>query len=99
MNGLNDSYVESIIRKASSGKLTTGQAAAKLGVSKQYVNRLKKSYATKGAAAFRNGNLARLGRGRRMPRRISFANSSWPLTATIDTKRRNRKRHSEKATP
>ena len=102
MNGLNDSYVESIIRKASSGKLTTGQAAAKLGVSKQYVNRLKKSYATKGAAAFRNGNLARLGRGRRMPRRISSANSSWPpeaLAATRDAKRRNRKRHSEKATP
>ena len=59
MNGLNDSYVESIIRKASSGKLTTGQAAAKLGVSKQYVNRLKKSYAAKGAAAFRHGNLGK----------------------------------------
>ncbi len=56
MNGLNDSYVESIIRKASSGKLTTGQAAAKLGVSKQYVNRLKKSYAERGPSAFRHGN-------------------------------------------
>ena len=59
MNGLNDSYVESIIRKASSGKLATGQAAAKLGVSKQYVNRLKKSYAAKGVAAFRHGNLGK----------------------------------------
>ena len=51
MNGLNESYVESIIRKASLGKLTTGQAAAKLGISKQYVNRLKRAYAEKGAAA------------------------------------------------
>ena len=34
MNGLNDTYVESVIRKAKEGKLTTGQAAAKLGVSK-----------------------------------------------------------------
>ncbi len=56
MNGLNDSYVESIIKKASSGKLTTGQAAAKLGISKQYVNRLKNAYAEKGTAAFRHGN-------------------------------------------
>ena len=31
MNGLNDSYVESIIRKASSGKLTTGQAEIDTG--------------------------------------------------------------------
>ena len=59
MNGLNDSYVESISRKASSGKLTAGQAAAKLGVSKQYVNRLKRSYAAKGVAAFRHGNLGK----------------------------------------
>ena len=59
MDGLNDSYVESIIRKASSGKLTTGQAAAKLGIAKQYVNKLKKSYAAKGAAAFRHGNLGK----------------------------------------
>ena len=59
MNGLNDSYVESIIRKASSGKLTTGQAAAKLGITKQYVNKLKKSYAAKRAAAFRHGNLGK----------------------------------------
>ena len=56
MNGLNDAYVESVIKKAMSGKLTTGQAAAKLGVSKQYVNKLKRAYAEKGAAAFRHGN-------------------------------------------
>ena len=59
MNGLNESYVESIVRKAIAGRLTTGQAAAKLGVTKQYVNRLKKAYAEKGAAAFRHGNSGR----------------------------------------
>ena len=53
---MNPTYVESVIRKAKEGKLTTGQAAAKLGVSKQYVNRLKRSYAAKGALAFRHGN-------------------------------------------
>lgn len=56
MNGLNDSFVESVIKKAIAGKLSTGQAAARLGVSKQYVNKLKKSYAAKGAAAFTHGN-------------------------------------------
>jgi transposase len=52
MNGLNDAYVESVIKKAISGKLKTGQAAAKLGISKQYVNRLKKSYSEKGPSCF-----------------------------------------------
>jgi transposase len=56
MKGLNDAYVESVIKKAISGKLETGQAAAKLGISKQYVNRLKKAYAEKGASAFDHGN-------------------------------------------
>ena len=59
MNGLNDAYVESIIKKAGSGKLTTGQAAAKLGVSKQYVNRLKRLYSEKGASCFSHGNKGR----------------------------------------
>ena len=57
MNGLNDPYVESIIRKASSGKLTTGQAAAKLGISKQYVNRLKKFYVAKKATTQNQGTV------------------------------------------
>ena len=30
MNGLNDAYVESVIKKAISGRLTPGQAAAKI---------------------------------------------------------------------
>ena len=56
MNGFNDAYVESVIKKAISGKLTTGQAAAKLGISKQYVNRLKKAYSEKGPSCFAHGN-------------------------------------------
>ena len=59
MNGLNDAYVESAIKKAIAGKLTTGQAAAKLGVTKQYVNKPKKSYAAREVAAFRHGNLGK----------------------------------------
>ena len=56
MNGLNDAYVESVIRKAISGKLSTGQATAKPGVTKQYVSKLKRAYAKKGASAFAHGN-------------------------------------------
>ena len=56
MNGLNDAYVESVIKKAISGKLKTGQAAAKLGISKQYVNRLKTAYSAKGPSCFAHGN-------------------------------------------
>lgn len=59
MNGLNDSYVESVIRKAIAGRLSTGQAAAKLGVTKQYVNRLKKAYSAKGRSCFSHGNKGR----------------------------------------
>lgn len=56
MKGLNDAYVESIIRKTKDGKPATGQAAAKLGIAKQYVNRLKRSCAAKRALAFRREN-------------------------------------------
>ena len=56
MNGHNDAYVESVIKKAISGRLKTGQAAAKLGISKQYVNRLKKAYSEKGPSCFAHGN-------------------------------------------
>ena len=56
MNGLNDAYVESVIKKAIAGKLTTGQAAAKLGAAKQCVNKLKRVYAERGLSAFGHGN-------------------------------------------
>ncbi len=38
MNGLNDAYVESVIKKAIDGTFTTRDASAKLGVTKQYVS-------------------------------------------------------------
>ena len=56
MNKLNNAYVEAVIKKASKGKLTTGQAASKLGISKQYVNKLKKRYEAEGVKAFEHGN-------------------------------------------
>ena len=59
MKGLSDEYVASVIRKAVSAKLTTRQAAARLGVTRQYVNRLKKACSEGGATALRHGNEGR----------------------------------------
>ncbi len=56
MNNLNNSYVESIIKKAIDGSITTRHAARKLGISRQYVNRLKKQYLANGIKAFNHGN-------------------------------------------
>ena len=68
MKGLSDEYVASVIRKAVSGKLTTRQAAARLGVTRQYVNRLKKACSEGGAQALRHGNEGRVPPGRRRRR-------------------------------
>lgn len=59
MKGLSDEYVASVIRKAVSGKLTTRQAAARLGASRQYADRLKKACSEGGAQALRHGNEGR----------------------------------------
>ena len=59
MKGLSIAYVKSVIEKAMSGRITTGQAAAKLGISRQYVNRLEKKYSEKGESAFVHGNRGR----------------------------------------
>lgn len=56
MKGLNENFVESVIKKCIDGVLTSKQAAVKLGVTKQYVNRLKKKYVEKGIDAFKHGN-------------------------------------------
>ena len=56
MNNLNNIYVESIVKKAIDGSITTRHAARKLGISRQYVNRLKKQYLAKGIKAFDHGN-------------------------------------------
>lgn len=68
MKKLNSKYVESIVKKAAEGKITSRDAAAKLGVSRQYVNRLKKAYgergAQKGRLKGRHGSQGRITRGK-----------------------------------
>ena len=59
MKKLSDSYVEGIIKKAISKTITTGQAAARLGCTKQYVNKLKRKYASEGKNAFTHGNVGK----------------------------------------
>lgn len=71
MNGLADSYVESIVKKAMSGTLTAGQAAAKPEVSKQYANRLKRLIPRKGRRPLATAAKARTGLGRPIRRRHS----------------------------
>lgn len=44
----NGPYVRFIVKKAPSGKLTTGQADARLGISKQCFNRLTRALFEKG---------------------------------------------------
>lgn len=56
MNNLSNSYVEAIIKKAIKKQITTSNAAAKLGITKQYVNHLKREYLLIGIKAFEHGN-------------------------------------------
>jgi transposase len=56
MKGLSPRYAEGIVKEAIKGTLSTGQAAARLGCTKQYVNKLKRRYAAEGAGCFANGN-------------------------------------------
>lgn len=56
MKKLSDSYVEGVIKKTTSGQLTTKAAAARLGCTRQYVNKLKSKYKAEGKAAFVHGN-------------------------------------------
>lgn len=59
MKGINGRYAESVIRQAMKGTLTTGQAAAKLSCTKQYVNRMKKRMAAEGAGCLVHGNMGK----------------------------------------
>ncbi len=59
MKELGGENVTSVIRKAVSAKLTTRQAAARLGASRQYADRLKKACSEGGAQALRHGNEGR----------------------------------------
>lgn len=45
MKGLSDTYLDSVIQTFAKGRMTARQAAAKLGITRQYANRLKKAYA------------------------------------------------------
>ena len=56
MKGLSDTYVESVIRAFAKGRMTARQAAAKLGITRQYANRLRKAYAEEGPPCLRHGN-------------------------------------------
>lgn len=59
MKGLSDSYVASVIRAFAKGGMTARQAAAKLGITRQYANRLRKAYAEEGPPCLRHGNTGR----------------------------------------
>lgn len=56
MNKLKNSYVEAIILKALNKEISTSYAACKLGVTKQYINKLKRRYLDDGINAFEHGN-------------------------------------------
>lgn len=59
MKGLSDTYVESVIRALPKGRMTARQAAAKLGITRQYANRLRKAYAEEGPPCLGHGNSGR----------------------------------------
>ena len=56
MKGFSDKYVESIIRKTIKGAMTAKQAAQKLEITKQYMNRLKIRYLSEGISCLSHGN-------------------------------------------
>ena len=56
MNKLKNSYVEAIILKAINKEISTSYAACKLGVTKQYINKLKRRYLDVEINAFEHGN-------------------------------------------
>ena len=56
MKGLSDKYVELIIKRTIKGSMTSKQAAQKLEVTKQYVNKLKIRYQSEGLSCLSHGN-------------------------------------------
>ncbi len=56
MKKFSNSYVEGIIKKAIKGTISTKQASIQLGISKRYVNKLKKKYQAIGIECFKHGN-------------------------------------------
>lgn len=56
MKGFSDTFVEGIIKRAINGTITTRQAVTQLGVSKQYINKIKKKYLIEGVSCLKHGN-------------------------------------------
>lgn len=67
MNGMSLKFVESILQKIVSGKLTSRKGASRLGVSRHYVYRLLRRYGQEGAGCLIHGNTGR-GHGRQTQR-------------------------------
>ncbi len=59
MKDLNDSFVKVVIGRALEGKLTNDGAAAKLGISKRYVQKLKAKMRGEPKCGFSHGNKGR----------------------------------------
>lgn len=56
MKGFSDKYVESLIRKTIKRTMTSKDAALKLGITKQYMNRLRNRYLDEGISCLTHGN-------------------------------------------
>lgn len=59
MKGQRDAWVLQVLNKVEAGKMRKGEAAKKLGISVQYLAKLRKRYAEEGAGFLRHGNAGR----------------------------------------
>lgn len=67
MKGFSDRFVEGIIKRAIKGTISSREAAARLGITRQYLNKLKAKYKIIGRGCFIHGN-----KGRERTWRTSF---------------------------
>lgn len=56
MKGFSDQFVEGIVKRAIKGTISSKEAATKLGISRQYLNKLKSKYKIMGKSCFTHGN-------------------------------------------
>lgn len=56
MKGFSELFVEGIIKRAIKGTISSREAAARLGITRQYLNRLKAKYKPIGRSCFIHGN-------------------------------------------
>ena len=59
MKGFSDRFVEGIIKRAIKGTISSREAAARLGITRQYLNKLKAKYKAIGRSCFIHGNKGR----------------------------------------